>query len=194
MSSNCNLVWGWFKMRRHLVSYNQNCIRKMSHISVDVGIKGYTFWIFERIHPQTHFSKTHICFVALCPVQIFPCRFLQDNLIHHTQISLTRLEARLFLSTTLSHIHSQRAPHGLLLSFNIQSPTCKLFSVQTAHCWSHTILISLCVRRESDAMWLVWPWRVNVCWCVSMCFSQYIHREVHSLFGRLVLMSYDLFN
>lgn len=63
----------------------------------------------------------------------------------------------LFPRKTHSHISSQWAPGRPLLTFNIQSPTCELCSFHTAHRWSHTILISVCVERRSDAMWLVWP-------------------------------------
>lgn len=130
-------------------------------------MSAFVFWIFENTDPQTHsYSLKHTSVLLLCiPFKYLLADFSQTT--HHH----THHEAWLFLSATLSHISSQRAPRGLLLRFNIQSPTCKLFRVHTAHCWSHTILISLCIRRESDAMWLVWLGRVYVL-CVAQCIQR----------------------
>lgn len=121
------------------MSYTGRCWHKGTHES--------------NIRTNTLLSSS----VSLLSSQIFPpWRPVITTHSPHRHIG----RPRLFLNTTLPHISSQRAPHGLLLSFNIQSPTCQLFSVHTARRWSHTVLISPCVGRESETVWLVWPGRV----------------------------------
>lgn len=139
-------------------SYTSRCWHK--------GTPESNIWTNTLLFSLSH-THTHICFVAV--LADFPSLTTRH---HHTQSSPTHREARLFLNTTLPHISSQRAPHGPLLSFNIQSPTCELFSVHTARCWSHTVLISPPVGRESEAMWLVWPGRV----CLGVWDNVFRHK------------------